>query len=150
MSTVYAKTPKGLSELESRAGGLKPKTRRVLIMIDGKRDLDEVTRLSLGDDDAVTEAIRQLLLEGYIDLAGSPATQAVRPLATTPNSLDTDEVLTAPPPVPRPASATSPPPPSRPEANTTPPPAEAIIIASTEKTGPNIAPPDPFGGLIKI
>lgn len=122
MSTVYAKTPKGQSELESRAGGLKPKVRRVLIVIDGRRDLDEVTRLSASDEASATEAIRQLLLEGYIDIVGLP-----RPPGTLPEI----------------ASDTS-------AAPAVPPPAAVPIATPSKDSGPNQPTPDPFGGIIKI
>jgi len=121
MSTVYAKTPKGQSELESRAGGLKPKVRRVLIVIDGRRDLDEVTRLSASDEASVTEAIRQLLLEGYIDIVGIP-----RPPGTLPPITHGEET-----------------PPS------TPPPV-APAASPGKDSGPNQPPADPFGSIIKI
>lgn len=132
MSTVYAKTPKGQSELESRAGGLKPKVRRILIMIDGQRDLDEVTRLSASDEASVTEGIRQLLLEGYIDVAG----QANRPPGALPTAVaaaGSEEEIAPIPVKPPPAPGTS-----------------ATIIDTAAGNGPNVPPADPFGGIIKI
>jgi len=133
MSTVYAKTPKGQSELESRAGGLKPKVRRVLIVVDGHRDLDEVTRLSACDTESVTESIRQLLNEGYIETAAAPLPVGTLPPAAA--SSGTEPVAPSAPPPPAATRATPPP-----QAAAVPPPS----------SGPNQPPSDPFGSIIKI
>ena len=50
MGVVFAKTRKGLDEIASRSGGLKPRERRLLIFIDGKRPLDELQRMLQADD----------------------------------------------------------------------------------------------------
>ena len=44
-SVVYTKTPKGISEIATRSAQLSMTTRRVLIMIDGKRTVDELSVL---------------------------------------------------------------------------------------------------------
>jgi hypothetical protein len=42
---IYAKTPKGVAEVATRSAQLPMTTRRVLIMMDGKRTLDELAML---------------------------------------------------------------------------------------------------------
>ena len=42
MGVVFAKTRKGQDEIATKAGGLTPRVRRVLIFVDGKRSVDEV------------------------------------------------------------------------------------------------------------
>jgi hypothetical protein len=42
---IYAKTPKGVAEVAARTAQLSMTTRRVLIMMDGKRTLDELSAL---------------------------------------------------------------------------------------------------------
>lgn len=69
-SPLYFKTEKGRIEIDTRAGGLPAKLRRLLIMIDGRKtvgDLMSQTGLSMDMD----SLILQLREEGYIDLAGA-------------------------------------------------------------------------------
>ena len=42
---IYAKTPKGVAEVAARTAQLSMTTRRVLIMMDGKRTIDELSML---------------------------------------------------------------------------------------------------------
>lgn len=44
-SNVYSKTPKGVAEVAARSAQLSMTTRRILIMIDGKRSVDELLPL---------------------------------------------------------------------------------------------------------
>ena len=63
-SLVYSKTPKGVAEVAARSAQLSMTTRRVLIMIDGKRSIDELAvLLRPGEIDAV---ITQLESAGLI------------------------------------------------------------------------------------
>lgn len=63
-SLVYSKTPKGVAEIATRSAQLSMTTRRVLIMIDGKRSVDELAvLLRPGEIDAV---IGQLESAGLI------------------------------------------------------------------------------------
>lgn len=50
MGVVFAKTPKGQAEIATKAGGLTPRQRRVLIMVDGKRSVDDLREMLLADD----------------------------------------------------------------------------------------------------
>ena len=50
MGVIFAKTDKGLAELTLKSGGLTPRQRRVLIMVDGKRSVEELRELLQNDD----------------------------------------------------------------------------------------------------
>lgn len=74
MTVIFAKTPKGVAEIETRSGGLSPRVRRVLILVDGKRTVDDVRALALADD--LTHTLGALEEEGYIEVlkaVGVPA-----------------------------------------------------------------------------
>jgi hypothetical protein len=67
-SLIYTKTAKGAEEIRNRAAGLSPSARRVLIMIDGKRNEDEL-RLVVRDCE-LEGAIAALLAQGLIEECG--------------------------------------------------------------------------------
>jgi hypothetical protein len=70
-SLVYAKTPKGVAEVGTRSAHLPMTTRRVLIMIDGRRTLDDLAvLLRPGELDGV---ITQLEGAGLIQRASAAA-----------------------------------------------------------------------------
>lgn len=50
MAVVFAKTAKGHDEISTKAGGLTPRQRRVLIMVDGKRTVEELRAMLQADD----------------------------------------------------------------------------------------------------
>ena len=66
MAVVFAKTPKGLREIEQRGGELTPRVRRVLIFIDGKRTVDDLRAMVAADD--LTHTLGVLEEEGYIEV----------------------------------------------------------------------------------
>ena len=66
MGVVFAKTPKGQDEIASRAGGLTPRQRRVLIMIDGKRTVDDLREMLQADD--LQHTLGLLEEEAYIEM----------------------------------------------------------------------------------
>ena len=84
MGAVFAKTPKGQDEITTKAGGLTPRVRRVLIFIDGKRSVDELRGMLQSDD--LQHTLGMLEEDGYIELnsvinaAGKPVA-AKAPLA---------------------------------------------------------------------
>ena len=89
MAAVFAKTPKGQDEVVHKSGGLTPRQRRVLIMVDGKRTVDDLRGLLQADD--LQHTLGLLEEEGHIEivqLAGSavpahqplPSITAFRPL----------------------------------------------------------------------
>ena len=76
MNPTYFKTRKGQEEIEGRSGGLTPRARRLLIMIDGKRDQSEVRALIA--DPNLDETLVMLEREGYVaPVNEAPAPQPV-------------------------------------------------------------------------
>lgn len=67
MGVIFAKTAKGQEEVATRSGGLTPRQRRVLIMIDGKRTVDELRELLQADD--LQHTLGMLEEEGHIVVA---------------------------------------------------------------------------------
>ncbi|MCG2579036.1 hypothetical protein LZ012_18750 [Dechloromonas sp. XY25] len=71
MGVVFVKTQKGHDEIATKAGGLSPRERRVLIFVDGKRSVEELRSMLLADD--LQHTLGMLEEEGYIefhDLSG--------------------------------------------------------------------------------
>lgn len=87
MAIVYRKTAKGQSEIETRAHRLPPRTRSVLIMVDGRRTDADLAALT-GPEAAA--ALAALAANGFIE-----ALEATPPPAPPP-----------PPPAPAAAAAT--------------------------------------------
>jgi hypothetical protein len=81
MATVFRKTAKGSAEIETRAHRLLPRLRSALILVDGKRSDDDLSKLIL-QDPALT--LQTLLEGGFIDAVAT---------------------VEAPPPAARPAAA---------------------------------------------
>jgi len=78
MGVAFAKTPKGHEEITSKAGGLSPRVRRVLIFVDGKRTVDDLRNMLQSDD--LQHTLGMLEEEGYIKLA-SVTNTAGKPVA---------------------------------------------------------------------
>jgi hypothetical protein len=68
---LYVKTALGLTELKSRAAGLSPRLRSLLVMIDGSRPAEQLLALSSGIGGAA--ALDELLRGGFIEPAATPA-----------------------------------------------------------------------------
>lgn len=66
MGVVFGKTEKGRSEITERSGGLHPRKRRILIMIDGKKSVDDLRELVAADD--LTHTLGELEEDGYIEV----------------------------------------------------------------------------------
>lgn len=79
MGVVFAKTRKGLDEIASRSGGLKPRERRLLIFVDGKRARDELQRMLQADD--VRPLLEALQQGGYITAVAADSQSLARPAA---------------------------------------------------------------------
>jgi hypothetical protein len=79
MGIAFAKTPKGHDEITTKAGGLSPRVRRVLIFVDGKRTVDELRGMLQSDD--LQHTLGMLEEEGYIELA-SVTNAAGKPVAS--------------------------------------------------------------------
>lgn len=65
MGVVFGKTEKGRVEIAERTAGLHPRTRRVLIMIDGKKTVDDLRELVAADD--LTHTLGELEEYGFIE-----------------------------------------------------------------------------------
>ncbi|MBP6188504.1 MAG: hypothetical protein KA435_07050 [Azonexus sp.] len=85
MGIVFAKTRKGQDEIATKAGGLSPRVRRVLIFVDGKRTVDDLRSLLQSDD--LQHTLGMLEEEGFIELASvtNAAGKAVAPQAPLPS-----------------------------------------------------------------
>ena len=68
MSTIFSKTGKGQEEIKARSGGLTQRVRQVLILVDGKRGIDALCKISPADDLAGT--LQALQEQGYIEAIG--------------------------------------------------------------------------------
>jgi hypothetical protein len=80
MATLYRKTAKGQTEIETRTHRLLPRLRTALILVDGKRNEAELRKLVPGDAD---EAFRVLLSDGFIEtFEAAPERPALRPTLT--------------------------------------------------------------------
>jgi hypothetical protein len=84
-NTLFAKTDQGREALTSRPPGLGPRLRSLLIMVDGKRPVSEMDKLSGGEGSAVP-LLEQLVAAGWIvqvDAAGHPVLHAIEGGAPT-------------------------------------------------------------------
>jgi len=99
MGVVFAKTPKGQAEITSKAGGLTPRVRRVLIFIDGKRTVDEVRSMVQSDD--LQHTLGMLEEEGYIEVGSvtNAAGRASVPAVPLPSITAFRELASPPDPV---------------------------------------------------
>jgi hypothetical protein len=77
-TSIYAKTPRGVAEVAARSAQLSMTTRRVLIMMDGKRTVDELAMLVRpGEIDAIiaqleTAGLAQKSPEAPAETASAP------------------------------------------------------------------------------
>jgi len=84
MASVYRKTPKGLSEIETRANRLTPRLRTSLILVDGRRSDDQLrTMIQVNAD----EVLSTLLTDGYIEVIAMapPPARVAAPAAAAAN-----------------------------------------------------------------
>ena len=90
MGIIFAKTPKGQEEIATKSGGLSPRVRRALIMIDGKKTVDDLRALLQADDLQHTLGMLEesglIVMTGATQAAPQPAVTAfgTLPIATDP------------------------------------------------------------------
>ncbi|MDP3638102.1 MAG: helix-turn-helix domain-containing protein [Azonexus sp.] len=85
MGAIFAKTPKGHEEITVKAGGLTPRQRRVLIMIDGKRTVDELRDMLQTSD--LQNTLGLLEDSGFIELLSIKDAQGVpQPVSDQPQA----------------------------------------------------------------
>lgn len=83
-TVIYLKTPRGIAEISLRSAQLPMTTRRVLIMIDGKRTVDDLSILAKPGE--IESAVALLESSGLIQRASYPGSIDVPTL----NGRDTD------------------------------------------------------------
>ena len=76
MRTIYRKTAKGVTEIETRALRLPPRLRSALILVDGKRNDEELSAMILSEPAATLVG---LLNDGFIEILTTLAEPAPRP-----------------------------------------------------------------------
>lgn len=89
MSTTYRKTELGQTEIATRAMKLAPRLRQALILVDGKRNDDELRKLI---PPPAEEALQTLLEQGFIEMSAVTAVHV--PLPETPAAPVAAVVLT--------------------------------------------------------
>jgi len=90
---LFDKTDSGLQELRTRATGLPPRLRSLLILVDGRRTLAQL-QAAAGQIGAPADAIEQLLQRGLVALRSPGAAPA--PQAAAAGSEHVDLPLEAP------------------------------------------------------
>ena len=85
--SLFAKTPSGHQEIQTRALKLGPIPRRLLILVDGKRSTQELATLVAGHN--VSELLTELLNRGCIESTGAPSA----PTQALPKAPNVDQVL---------------------------------------------------------
>ena len=78
MPLIYRKTAKGLNEIETRAHRLPPRLRSALIVVDGRRALDDLRPLILQQPD---ETLASLAEQGFIEATGEAPAAPPPPVA---------------------------------------------------------------------
>jgi hypothetical protein len=75
--TKYSKTAKGHEEIAERCAGLGLRARRLLILIDGRREPEELARLA--GDANIDQTLNALVEGGFIQAASAPVAPPVAP-----------------------------------------------------------------------
>jgi hypothetical protein len=84
-AAIFSKTPAGQQEIQSRALGLAPLVRRILVLVDGKRSGRDLSAFVSGSDD-IEQILGALLSQGCVaaevpSKAAVPAAKAAAPAA---------------------------------------------------------------------
>jgi len=84
-TVVYAKTAKGSEEIQSRSFKLPPRTRMLLIMVDGRSTAGElIEKGKAGGNSTAFETLAQLESGGFIAPAGKAGPAGPRPAQPAP------------------------------------------------------------------
>lgn len=81
MPTIFRKTAKGAAEIETRANRLSPRMRSMLILVDGKRDADDLRQMITQQAD---ETLRALAEQGFIEAVGETMRAVAESAAAAP------------------------------------------------------------------
>lgn len=84
-TAVYAKTALGQQEIQSRALGLAPLVRRLLVLVDGKRSGADLAVFLSGQDD-VEAVLEQLLERGCVEAQVRSKAPAATPSPEAPSA----------------------------------------------------------------
>lgn len=91
-TAIYAKTAQGQQEMQSRALGLTPLARRVLVLVDGKRSGQDLSTFVPGGEIGahLTELLTRdcIAAVGVVQQAPSPAAAPAKPHAPDEHDLD--------------------------------------------------------------
>jgi len=79
---VFRKTAKGTEEMTSRTNGFTPRVRRILILVDGKRTVDQLRELAAADD--LTHSLALLEETGMIEMLSGAGSSGVGAAASAP------------------------------------------------------------------
>ena len=105
MPIIFRKTAKGLAEVESRAHRLAPRLRGMLILVDGKRDSDDLDRLVAQD---AIDTLAALAEQGLIEAVGETLAVAEPAAAYGPLAVSASASTPALAPTPVPAHPSTP------------------------------------------
>jgi hypothetical protein len=84
MPIIFRKSAKGVAEIETRANRLAPRMRSMLILVDGKRDAEDLKAMLTAQADETLQALAE---QGFIEAVGetmrapAPVPAAARPPA---------------------------------------------------------------------
>jgi hypothetical protein len=81
MPLIYRKTAKGLTEIETRAHRLPPRLRSALILVDGRRDVNDLKPLITQQAE---ETLSSLAEQGFIEAVSASARSASPAPASAP------------------------------------------------------------------
>jgi hypothetical protein len=65
VTNVFSKTDKGYEEIKTRSAGLSQRVRQILILVDGKRGIEVLRKMSPVDD--LADTLQTLHEQGYIE-----------------------------------------------------------------------------------
>lgn len=81
MPTIFRKTAKGLAEIDTRAHRLPPRSRSMLILVDGKRDVEDLKTLVTVQAEECLQALSE---QGFIEAVGETVRNAPAPAVAAP------------------------------------------------------------------
>lgn len=64
---IYRKSDKGTEAIATRGHGVGGKLRMLLILVDGKKSVEELTRLAAGMGESA-QLLKQLEVDGFIEI----------------------------------------------------------------------------------
>lgn len=93
VDAIFTKTAKGLAEISAKSGGITPRMRWVLMLVDGKRPVSELRELRPTDD--IRSTLGMLEEDGYVVLVDAPPQVTAPPAVTATVATATATTATA-------------------------------------------------------